>query len=69
MADICELCLSGLKHWEDEIPEYEGTILCSKCHEEVEKLSDFYGGEKSFEWCCKEVRKIVNKVLDERGIK
>lgn len=57
MADLCDICIKRLDHWEDPIPDYEGVSLCSQCNEEVDDLYESKEGKKSFEWCVKQITK------------
>ena len=64
MGEICEICLTQLKLWDDYVCiDYESeAILCSKCQEEVDELHDKHEGEKEFKKCVEEIRKRREKI-------
>ncbi len=59
MAELCEICLTPLRLWDDytTIDHDNDSMLCLKCQEEVEELYDKSDGEKEFEKCVEEIRK------------
>ena len=63
MADICEVCLTTLKHWTDGVPDYDEIILCNRCSEEVEEIENIYEGKKEFEWCVEKLRKKIKVII------
>lgn len=60
MADMCEICMKLLEHWNDGIPNYDSAVLCSKCSEEVNEIY-YDGSDKEFEDCVEIVRKRKNE--------
>ena len=57
MADICEVCMNLIAHFEGGYIDYDSVVLCAKCYEEVEDISNFHEGEKEFEECVEILRK------------
>jgi hypothetical protein len=62
MADICEVCLERIDHWEDPTPNHDEIILCSECSEEVNEINNKHHGNKSLKACITELRKMKNKM-------
>ena len=62
MAEVCYLCLTQLKLWDDYVAAEdnpEECMLCSKCQKIFDDLYDKHEGRKSYEKCADEIRKSL----------